>query len=424
MPAAQHHVVIVGGGFGGLYAARALARAPTRVTLVDRRNFHLFQPLLYQVATGGLSPADISAPLRSILKRQPNARVLQAEVVDIDPETRSVILSEGRLSYDSLIVSTGVRHHYFGNEQWARWAPGLKTVEDATEIRARALSAFEAAERCNDADERRSRLTFVIVGAGPTGVELAGALGEMKRHTLRGEFRTFDPADARILLVDGANRVLPGYPDSLSRAARRSLEKLGVELCVEHLVSDVDDRSVTLLHGDATIRVATSTVVWAAGVQASPLATVIQNRAGAELDRVGRVRVAADCSLPEHPEILVIGDMCLLEDSRGEPLPGVAPVAMQQGRYVGRLIRARLEEKTLPAFAYRNRGNLAVIGRAAAVADLGRMKFSGYPAWLLWLFIHIMYLVEFENRLLVFVQWAFSYFTRKRGARLITGENE
>ena len=417
----RHRVVIVGGGFGGLYVARRLKNAPVDVTLVDRRNFHLFQPLLYQVATGGLSPGDVTAPLRSVLRRQRNARVLLAEVTDIDPVARLVRLrDDGELGYDSLVVAAGVTHHYFGNDPWAEHAPGLKTIEDATEIRSRILRAFEAAERTSDPLEREALLNFVVVGGGPTGVELAGAIGELAHHTLRRDFRAFRPADARVLLVEGRQRVLPSYPERLSEKARRSLQRLGVRVETGAFVCAIDGHEVTLKRDDRTRRVRTRTVLWAAGVQASPLGRVLAERAGAELDRAGRVKVAPDCSLPGHPEILVIGDMCVLRADDGAELPGTAPVAMQQGRYVAGLIRDRLRGESKSPFRYRNRGSLAVIGRAAAIADLGRMRFSGYPAWLLWLFIHIMYLVEFENRLLVFVQWAYSYFTRKRGARLIT----
>ncbi len=416
----MHEVVIVGGGFGGLYAARALRRAPLRVTLVDRRNFHLFQPLLYQVATGGLSPGDIAAPLRSVLKRQANSRVLLAEVTGIDPVGRRVILRDGTLSYDSLIVAAGALHHYFGRDDWSEHAPGLKTVEDATRIRSRILHAFEAAERAADPNQRQAWLTFVVVGGGPTGVELAGAIGALARQTLRSEFRSFEPHTARILLVEGGPRILPTYPPSLSNAAVRSLARLGVTVRTAVVVTAIGRDSVTLTAGDRDESVAASNVLWAAGVQASPLALELARSTGAALDRAGRIGVAADCTLPGHPEILVIGDMARVLDGKGDALPGVAPVAMQQGSYVARLIRDRCAGRPTAPFRYRNRGSLAVIGRAAAVADLGPLRFSGQLAWLLWLFVHLMYLVEFENRLLVFVQWAYCYFTRKRGARLIT----
>jgi NADH dehydrogenase len=416
----MHRVVIIGGGFGGLYAAQALKRVPVQVTLVDRRNFHLFQPLLYQVATGGLSPADICAPLRSVVRRQQRTAVVMAEVTDIDPRDRRVLLRDGELGFDTLVVAAGACHHYFGNDHWAEWAPGLKTVEDATRMRSRILRAFESAERARDPAQREALMTFLIVGGGPTGVELAGAIGELARHTLRKDFRHVRTPDAKILLVEGFERILPGYPPRLSAAAKRSLERLGVRVETRTLVSDIEGDRTTLKTGDTSRSVRAATVLWAAGVQTSPLARVLAERAGAELDRAGRVHVACDCSLPGHPEILVIGDMCRFPHQDGAPLPGVAPVAMQQGSYVARLIHDRLQGHATPPFRYRNRGNLAVIGRASAVADLGWVRFTGYPAWLLWLFVHIMYLVEFGNRLVVFVHWAYSYFTRKRGARLIT----
>jgi len=423
--AGRHRVVIVGGGFAGLNAARSLRRTAIDLTLVDRRNFHLFQPLLYQVATGGLSPADISAPLREVLKRHGNATVLLDEAVDLDPTARRLVLVQsGALPYDTLIVATGVRHHYFGNPQWEARAPGLKSVEDATAVRGRILQAFEDAELAVSDEERRRLLTFVVVGAGPTGVELAGAIGELARHTLRSDFRRYDPARSRILLVEGVDRVLPPYPERLSRAARRDLERLGVEVLTGTLVAEMGPDGVTLERGGERWRQAAGTVLWAAGVQAAPFAETLARRTAAEADRSGRIVVDGDCSIPGHPEILVLGDMARLDDERGQPLPGVAPVAMQQGRYAARRVRDRLAGRETPPFRYRDKGSLAVIGRAAAVADLGRWKLSGPVAWLLWLFVHIMYLVGFANRVLVLVQWAQSYITRGRGARLITDPRE
>jgi NADH dehydrogenase len=414
-------VVIIGGGFGGLAAARALRNSSASVTLVDRRNHHLFQPLLYQVATGGLSPADISAPLRGVLGRHRNVTVLLGDARDIDPERREVVLDRGRISYDTLIVATGSAHHYFGREEWRARAPGLKTVEDATGIRGRILRAFEDAERERDAAGERSLLTFVVVGGGPTGVELAGAIGELARHTLRRDFRAIDPGNAKVLLVEASSRVLPMYPQSLSRAAHGSLEGLGVDVLTSTVVEEIDTRCVTLRSGSSRERVETSNVLWAAGVRGSRMGRILERRRGAELDDSGRVRVASDCSLPGHPEIFVIGDLAHFPRAQGEALPGVAPVAVQQGRYAGRLVRRRLAGREQPPFRFRNRGSLAVIGRAAAVADLGALRFSGYPAWLLWLFVHIMYLVGFANRALVFLQWGYGYVTRNRSARLITG---
>lgn len=421
MTSSPYRVVIIGGGFGGLRAVRSLRSAPVAITLVDRRNHHLFQPLLYQVATGGLSPADISAPLRAVLSRQANVRTLLAEVENVDVERREAITDRGRLPYDTLIVAAGLSHHYFGNDEWQAAAPGLKTVEDATEIRGRVLQAFEEAEQTDDPERRRALLTFVVVGAGPTGVELAGAIGELARYTLRHDFRSFDPASARIQLVEGADRVLPAYRAELSAAAARSLERLGVQVLPRTLVREIDETGVLLESEGAARRVPAATVLWAAGVQASPLAERLARHTGAETDRAGRLVVDCSCAIPGHPEILVIGDMACFRDENGEPLPGLAPVAMQQGTYVGRSVRARLRGRSRPPFRYRDRGSLAVIGRAAAVADLGPVRFTGYLAWLLWLFIHIMYLVGFANRVLVLFQWAYSYLTRGRGARLITG---
>lgn len=417
----RHHVVIVGGGFAGLYAAKALARAPVRVTLVDRRNFHLFQPLLYQVATGGLSPADIASPLRSVLKGHRNTQVLLAEVLAVDAARRQLTLRDGSLPYDTLVVATGAQHHYFGHPEWEPLAPGLKTVEDATEIRRRVLSAFEAAEREDDPGRRASWLTFVVVGAGPTGVELAGALGEIANHTLRHDFRSIRPADARILLVEASAQVLPAYVPKLAAKAARSLERLGVTVLTSTTVASVGDEQVVLQRAEGRETVAARTVLWAAGVQASPLGQAIREATGVELDRAGRVIVAPDLTVPGHPEILVVGDLACFSHQGRQPLPGVAPVAMAQGRYVAKLIEARLVGRSLPPFRYRDKGMLATIGRSHAVADLGLVRFSGTPAWLAWLFIHLLYLVEFENRLLVLIQWAWSYFTRNRGARLITG---
>ena len=419
-----HHVVIIGGGFGGLYAAQALKRAPVQVTLVDRRNFHLFQPLLYQVATGALSPANIAAPLRAILKRQKNTDVLLAEVTDIDVAGRRVILSDGAIGYDTLIVAAGVRHHYFGNDQWAALAPGLKTIEDATEIRRRILLAFEAAEREPDPDLRSAWLTFVIVGAGPTGLELAGALGEIAMHTLREDFRAINPAEARIILVEAADRVLPPYPPVLSAKAARAVERIGVNVQTAATITAIDADGVTVRTGVSEERIPTRTVLWAAGVQASPLGGILQQRAGATVDRAGRVIVEPDLSVPGHPEIFVIGDLAHFRHQTGGPLPGVAPVAMQQGRYVAAVIQQRLRQERTTPFRYRDRGSMATIGRGVAVADLfGRWRFNGVLAWLAWLFIHLMYLVEFDNRLLVLLQWAWNYLTWNRGARLITGES-
>jgi NADH dehydrogenase len=417
----RHRVVILGGGFGGLYAARSLSNTDVDVTLIDRRNFHLFQPLLYQVATGALSPGEIASPLRYVLHRRKNVRVLLGEAVDIDLEKREVALKDGaREPYDTLIVATGSTHSYFGHPEWESLAPGLKTIEDATEIRSRILLAFERAEREPDPDERRTDLTFVVVGAGPTGVELAGALGEISRDTLRKDFRHINPAEANIFLIEGTDRLLPSYPPSLSHAAERSLIKLGVRSKTSAMVTAVDHHGVTFHEGGKDTRIEAKTVLWAAGVQASPLGKVLADRAGLKLDRAGRVPVEPDLSVSGHPEILVIGDLAQFLQN-GRQLPGVAPTAMQQGHYAARLIGNRLRNEKTPPFHYRDKGSLATIGRNAAVAQIGPLTFSGPLAWFVWLFIHILYIVEFENRLLILVQWAYDYFTHNRGARLITG---
>lgn len=419
----MHRVVILGGGFGGLYAAQALRKAPVEVTLVDRRNFHLFQPLLYQVATGSLSPGEIAAPLRSVLRKQRNTAVMLGEAKGLDAAGRLLILEDGSVGYDTLIVAAGARSSYFGHDNWRAFAPGLKSIEDALEMRHKILYAFEAAEREPDPEKRREWLTFVVVGAGATGVELAGALGEIAHDTLRNDFRSIDPRLARILLLDG-DRVLPPYPLDLSRAAEKSLIGLGVRTLAGVRVTGVDDGGVTVNTGSGTERIAARTVLWAAGVAASEFGKVLANQTGAQLDRQGRILVEPDLTVPGHPEIVVIGDLANCSHGHDKPLPGVAPVAMQQGRYAARLIAARLAGRTLPPFHYHDKGSLAVIGRAAAVADFGRLRFHGILAWLLWLFIHLMYIVEFESRIIVFIHWGIQYLTFNRGARLITGPEE
>jgi NADH dehydrogenase len=419
----MHKVVILGGGFGGLYAARALRKAPVEVTLVDRRNFHLFQPLLYQVATGSLSPGEISAPLRAILRDQKNTRVILGEAADVDPERRALILTDGSIPYDTLIAATGARNYYFGKDQWRPNAPGLKSIEDATAMRHKILYAFEAAEREPDPERRRAWLTFVIVGAGPTGVELAGALAEIARDTLRHDFRSIHPEESRIFLLDGSPRVLPPYPESLSAAAERSLIRLGVLPRTNVRVTGVDSEGVTLTTSQGPERIQARTVLWAAGVAASEFGERLAQRAGAALDRQDRVTVAPDLTIPGHPEIFVIGDLAnAVQD--GKSLPGVAPVAAQQGRYAADAILARLRGRTPEPFRYHDKGSLAVIGRAAGVADFGHLRFHGIIGWLLWLFVHLMYLVQFRNRLIVFIRWGFQYLTFDRGARLITGALE
>jgi NADH dehydrogenase len=419
----RHRVVIVGGGFGGLYATKALKGQDVDITLIDRRNYHLFQPLLYQVATGSLSPGEVAAPLRAILRRQRNVRVWLGEAVSIDPATRNLILADGSVPYDSLIVACGARNHYFGNDAWEVVAPGLKSIEDATEVRRKLLFAFEAAERETDPARRHAWLTFVIVGGGPTGVELAGALAEIAHATLRSDFRSIHPEDAQILLVEGLSRVLTAFPEYLSAAAEKSLERLGVRVRTNVKVTGIDPEGVTLSVSGTPERVESRTVIWAAGVAPSGFGAILAKCAGAQLDRQGRVIVEPDLTIPGHPEIFVIGDLAHATDpGSSTPLPGVAPVAMQQGAYVARAIVSRLRGETVRPFHYHNKGNLAVIGRASGVADFGRMGFHGVLAWLLWLFVHLMYLAGFQNRLLVFLRWGFQYLTFSRGARLITGE--
>lgn len=409
------HVVIVGGGFAGLYCARALGRAPVRVTVIDRRNFHLFQPLLYQVATASLSPADIAGPIRSILRRRRNTQVWLGEVTAVDRASRRIRLADGvSVEYDYLVLATGVTHDYFGHDEWAERAPGLKTVDDAIEMRRRFLLAFEEAEREGDPGVRRRRLTFVIVGAGPTGVELAGAMAEIARKVMPTDFRAIDTSVARILLLEGSDRVLPGYPPELSVRAREQLEALGVEVRTGAMVTDVRDDAVTV--GDSE-RIEAATVFWAAGVSASPLGAAL----GAETDRTGRVIVAPDLSLPGDDRVFVAGDLARIDGPGGQPVPGVAPAAIQMGRHVARTIRRDLAGRPRRDFRYRDKGDLATIGRAAAVARLGRMRISGLPAWLLWVAVHIFYLIGFRNRILVMLQWAWAYLTYQRGIRLITG---
>jgi len=417
-----HHVVIVGGGFGGLYAAKALADAPVNITLIDKRNFHLFQPLLYQVATGTLSPADISSPLRSVLSKSKNTQVLMGEVQDIDPQAQKVILKGETIPYDTLILATGAKHSYFGKDQWEDVAPGLKTVEDALEMRRRIFVAFEAAEKETDPAKRRALLTFVIVGGGPTGVELAGAIAELAFHTLKEDFRKIDTSEAQVILLEGLERILPPYSPELSAQAEVSLQRLGVTVKTKTLVTNIEGDIVTTKSGDRVEQIATNTVLWAAGVKASPLGKVLTERTDAELDRAGRVVVEPNLSVKGYANIFVIGDLASFSHQNGKPLPAVAPVAMQQGQYVAKLIQQQFAQKTLPAFNYIDLGSLAVIGQNAAVVDFKFLKFGGFFAWLFWLFVHIYYLIEFDNKLVVMIQWFWNYFTRKRGARLITGE--
>jgi NADH dehydrogenase len=417
-----HRVVIIGGGFAGLAAAKSLGRAPVDVTLIDRRNFHLFQPLLYQVATGGLSPANISSPLRAILKSQRNTRVWLADVQDIDAANRRVILSDGAVEYDTLILATGVSHQYFGNDDWEEAAPGLKTIEDATRIRREVLAAFEAAERASDPQAVADLLTFVVIGAGPTGVELAGALAEISRTTLKDNFRRIDPASARILLVEGGDRVLPAFPPDLSVRAQQDLERMGVDVRLNTKVIDVKEGEIKVQVDGAESLIRTYTLLWAAGVKASPLGQKLAAGTGAEIDRAGRVVVGPDCALPSHPEIFVAGDLAhFVQD--GAPLPGLASVAKRQGHYIADVIQRRLRGEPVKPYIYKDPGIMATIGRASAVADLHFIRLTGFLGWLAWLFIHLLLIVEFQNRVLVLLQWAWTYLTRNRAARLITGRD-
>jgi NADH dehydrogenase len=416
----RHRVVIVGGGFGGLYAAKAFGRAPVDVTLVDKRNFHLFQPLLYQVATGTLSPADISSPLRGILSRNRNTKVLMDHAIDVDITQQQVVTPHQRIPYDTLIVATGVHHHYFGNEAWQKDAPGLKTIEDALEMRRRIFLTFEAAEKEPDPEKRKAMLTFVIVGGGPTGVELAGAIAELAFKTLKDDFRNIDIQQTQVLLLEGLDRVLPPYAVDLSEKASTSLERLGITIRTQTRVTAVGEDGVTVQQGDHVEYIPAKTVLWAAGVKASAMGKVLAERAGATLDRVGRVMVEPDLTVPGHPNIFVIGDLAHYAHWGDAPLPGVAPVATQQGEYVAKKVSAQLVGKSVPPFTYKDVGSLAVIGQNAAVVDLGFMKFSGPLAWFIWIFAHIYYLIEFDNKMVVLMQWGWNYFTRQRGARLIT----
>lgn len=406
-----------------MVAAQKLKRAPVEVTLIDRRNFHLFQPLLYQVATGSLSPGEIAAPLRGILSGQKNARVLLGEAVDVDPHAKRVILRDGAtFKYDSLIVATGSQTSYYGNDSWREWAPSLKSVEEATAIRHKILYAFERAERSTTEEEARAWLTFIIVGAGATGLELAGALAEIAQETLRHDFRVIHPQEARIILVEGAPRILGAFPEDLSAKAEKLLTRLGVEVVKGVMVTKIDAEGVEFKRGESTESLAAKTVLWAGGVTSTPFAEKLAQRTKAETDRSGRIKVQCNLTVPNYPDTFILGDLAHAIDEKGKPLPGVAQVAIQGGAYAAKAIRARLEGKPeLSAFHYFNKGDMAVIGRAAAVANIFGIHVSGLPAWLIWLFIHLMYIVEFQSRVLVFIQWGFEYLTFSRGARLITG---
>jgi NADH dehydrogenase len=420
----KHRVVILGGGFGGLNAAQKLKRAPVDVTLIDRRNFHLFQPLMYQVATGSLSPGEIAAPLRGVLSKQKNTEVLLGEASDIDPEAKRVILRDGAaFSYDSLIVATGSKTSYYGKDEWQEWAPSLKSIEEATAIRHKILYAFECAERAATEEEARAWLTFVIVGAGATGLELAGALAEIANETLKNDFRRIHPQEARILLMEGGPRVLASFPEDLSAKAEKLVSGLGVEVEKNVFVTCIDADGVTYKSGEETKNLPAKTVLWAGGVTTNEFGRKLAERTTAETDRSGRIKVNPDLTVPGFPDIFIVGDLMLFLGEDGNPLPGVAQVAIQGGAYAAKMIRARLEgKKDAKPFRYFDKGNMAVIGRAAAVADIFGIHLAGVFAWLTWLFVHLIYIVEFQSRVLVFVQWGFEYLTFSRGARLITGE--
>jgi NADH dehydrogenase len=420
----RHKVLIIGGGYGGLYAARALAGAPVDVTLVDRRNHHLFTPLLYQVATGALTPSEIAQPLRLILRRQANVRVLLGEAVSVDPAAHEVRLADGAvLAYDSLIVATGTKHSYFGNDDWADHAPGIKTLEDALEMRARILNAFELAELETDSSKQHAQMTFVIVGAGPTGVELAGSLCEIARDALPRDFRAINTEEAQVFLVEAADRVLPTYPRSLSRAAARQLAQLGTTIRTRTRVTGIDAEGVTVsdAEGGVESRISARTVLWAAGVAVGRFGTALAEATGAPTDRVGRIQVEPDLTIPGHPEIFVVGDLASAAWKDDKTVPGVAQGGIQGGQYAARTIRARLDGVTLPPFDFRDVGELATIGRLRAVADFRVIRFSGFVAWFMWLGIHIFWLIGLQNRLIVMTRWAWSFLSRGRGSRLITG---
>ncbi|MHC5597275.1 MAG: NAD(P)/FAD-dependent oxidoreductase [Nostoc sp.] len=418
---APHQVVIVGGGFGGLYAAKALNAGNVNVTLIDKRNFHLFQPLLYQVATGALSPSDISAPLRSVFSKSKNTKVLLGKVNDIDPKAQQVILGDEVVPYDTLIVATGANHSYFGKDNWKEFAPGLKTVEDAIEMRRRIFGAFEAAEKETDPEIRRAWLSFVIVGGGPTGVELAGAIAELAYKTLKEDFRSINTSETKILLLQGGPRILPHIAPELSKSAAVSLQKLGVELHTHTRVTNIEGDIVTFKQGNEFTEIASKTILWAAGVQGSPMGKVLAESTGVECDYSGRVIVEPDLSIEGYDNIFVIGDLANFSHQDAKVLPGVAPVAKQQGEYVGKLIQRRLKGQTLPQFRYNDVGSLAMIGQNLAVVDLGFLKLTGFLAWAFWLLVHIYFLIEFDTKLLVVIQWAWNYITRNRRSRLITG---
>jgi NADH:ubiquinone reductase (H+-translocating) len=418
-----HRILILGGGFGGLVAAQTLKRAKAQVTLIDKRNFHLFQPLLYQVATGSLSPGEIASPIRSVLRRQKNTEVLLGLASDLDPQAKTVTLLDGGVfPYDSLIIATGSETSYYGRDQWREDAPSLKTIEEATAIRHKLLYAFERAERSETEADARQWLTFVIVGGGPTGIELAGALAEIARETLRSDFRRIRPEEARIILLEGGPRLLPSYPEDLSQKAQHLVAKLRVEVRVNAFVTNIDSEGLTYKHDNGTIALGAKTILWSGGVKSTPFGERVVQRTSAETDKTGKIKVLPDLTIPNYPDIFVVGDLACIMNQNGKPVPGVAQPAIQEGHYAAKTVLARLNNEPKPApFHYFDKGDLAVIGRAAAVANIFGVHVSGAVAWIIWLFVHLMYLVQFQSRVLVFVQWGLEYLTFSRGARLITG---
>ncbi len=416
----ENHVVVIGGGFCGLYAVKSLRKSGVKITLIDKRNFHLFQPLLYQVATGELSPGDIASPLRYVFSGNNEIDIINDEVTDIDPDKQEIALKKGLVGYDYLIVATGVDKNYFGNESWQENAPGLKTIEDALAIRNKILYAFEAAEIEKNQAVRKAWLTFVVIGGGPTGVELSGAIAELAFKTLRREYHRIDPEEIEIILLEAAPRILSAYPDTLALKAGKSLNRLGVTVMTNSMVTDVSESDITISRNGEKITKHSKNIIWTAGIKGTKIADILSAKTGADLDRAGRVMVNRDFSVATCSNIFVAGDLANYSHQTGQPLPGIAPVAMQEGRFLARIIKARIKGKKIPVFRYRNKGMLAVIGRNAAIADFGVLRVSGFFAWLVWIFVHIMYLVEFDNKMIVMIQWAWNYFTHKRGTRIIT----
>ena len=420
----KKHVVIIGGGFGGLNAAIKLSKSDVQVTLIDKRNFHLFQPLLYQVASGALSPADISFPLRAIFKNKENVNIINGSVKDIDFSNKNISVDDYNINYDYLIIATGTESNYYGNNNWENFSTGLKTIENATTLRNKILTAFEKAELETDVDKKRKLLTFAIIGGGPAGVEMAGAIAELSKHTLSCDFRNIDPSQSQIILIEGGSRILPMYPESLSSKAENNLKELGVKILTNHFVNNITEDFVELKFNNNLSEITSKTIIWAAGVKAESLSKIIEKKINLKLDNASRVIVNQNCSLSSNPEVFIIGDLANFKDDKNTILPGVAPVAIQQGKYVSKYILNEINGKTNKSFKYLDKGSLSVIGRKSAVAFRGNLKFFGLSAWLVWLFVHLLYLIGFENRVLVAIQWAFNYFTYNRSARLIANSSK